>query len=164
MVTKYFDNDQQLNNIFHEIAKKVVENVSEKIVEEVKRQIDENVYIHGRSFYARGSGRPTYEFRESWKHEIEDSGSTIQGIIKQNYQMMSLDAENFIHGSMFYKDEDVREYLAAIINEGSAGPIFGYGFWTRPRPFWDEAMKIFENGTIDKWIKQEFKNYGIDLV
>lgn len=164
MGNKYIDNDEQLNNILHDISKKVVQNVSQMIVQEVKRQIDENVYIHGRNFYARGSKRPTYEFRESWKNEIEDSGSSITGIISQNYQMMNLDSENFIHGSLFYKDEDIREYLSEIINEGKSGPLFGNGFWRQPRPFWDEAMKIFEDGTIDKWIREEFKNFGFNLI
>lgn len=162
----YFDNDVALDYFLYNAAKKVVENVAEKVVQEVKNRIDIDVYSAGnlRRYYAKGNKKPTYDFRDSWDKKVEESQMEVSGVVYQEYQLMILDADNFIHGSRHYKKgEDVREFLAKIINEGKSGAIFGYGFWREKRPFWDNAMKILEDGTIDKWIKEEFAKAGFEI-
>lgn len=164
----YIDNDVELQKAMYNAAKQVVANVSEMLVQEVKKRIDMDVYRAARGrrrYYARGAKNPTYQFRDTWENKIEDSQYDITGVVYQEWQEMELDAANFVHGSYCYKPtDDVREFLAEIINEGAAGPIFGNGFWRKKRPFWDNAMKILQDGTMDKWIKKEFKKLGIELI
>ena len=163
MAKVYINSDDELDRILHDISVEVINKVSEKVLSEVEKQIDLQVYIGKRNFYAKGTKRPTYDFRNTWISDINEEDFAVEGQVKQEYNKMRLDVDNFIHGSKFYKDQDVRSFLAEIINEGKAGSIFGYGYWTNPRPFWDVAMEIMKDGTVDKWIKSEFKKRGFTL-
>lgn len=163
MAKTYINNDNELDRILHDISVEVINKVSEKVLSEVEKQIDLEVYIGKSNFYAKGTKRPTYDFKNTWISEINEGNFVVEGQVRQEYNKMRLDVDNFIHGSRFYKDQDVRSFLAEIINEGKAGSIFGYGYWTNPRPFWDIAMEIMEDGTVDKWIKSEFKKLGFTL-
>ena len=162
----YFDNDVALDIFLYSAAKKVVANVADRLVQEVKNRIDIDVYSAGnlRKYYANGKKQPTYDFRDSWDSKIEESQKEVSGLVYQEYQLMMLDADNFIHGSRYYKKvQDVREFFAEIINEGKSGSIFGYGFWREKRPFWDNAMKLLKDGTVDRWIREEFVKAGFEI-
>lgn len=167
--------DQELNQILLNITNDVIAEVAGNIRYEVEKAIDDIVYFSGRNkVYAYGkntpmaqfsrAAQPTFEFRKSWTNRTESKGNNVIGYVEQQFDKMRVDADNFVHGSNYWTGgNDVREYLAAIINEGKAGSFFGNGFWRHPRRFWDEAMKVFADGTVDKWIREGFEKRGIIL-
>lgn len=127
------DNIQVLEQLVMSTVKQAIDATTEIALEKLKRTIDEVVYMpHNQVEYER-----TQDFRESWDRTNAIIINNIaESTIFQDYIRMRLDLDKFTHGSNY--GGDIRPNLAEIINEGLSGLIFGKGFWTQPRPFWDE--------------------------
>jgi len=80
----------------------------------------------------------TYEMAECLEVNIRvRSGGLISIERNLNYDKMTWNPDANQHGAF----DDSRQEVLSIIEEGNAGPIFGKGFWTKPRPFWDEIIQ-----------------------
>lgn len=155
-------NQSHLDAYLMKALQNTVNYVVDKIFETNKELIDQIVY---------GAGSPkmynrTFEFRESWeKDEAITSGSNeVTGGLHQNWQEMSYDPENFVHGSLYcgdYDYTDVRQGLADIIYNGLSGGLFGQGFWTKPRDVWKPLLQKIES-EISSWVITGFEIQGIE--
>ena len=104
----------------------------------------------------------------SWKQSSFSnatiSAKEITSSITHDPDMMNIDATSFIHGSHYYDQEDMREYIAKMINDGTSGPMFGYGEWTIPRPFWDDFIELIRSGKIEKLFEKQMRSRGIKFI
>jgi hypothetical protein len=158
------ESEQELFSVLLGVADAVIEDVIKKLHEELLKNIRDIVYDpydDKRIMYAYGEGKPTYQFLKSWsKTDPQIKGSEVQATIFNDPLSMTFDPDYYIHGSY---DSDMREALAEILNKGTSKSIFGNGWWTKPRPFWDTTLELIQNGTVDKWIKEEFQKWGLNL-
>jgi hypothetical protein len=155
--------ETQLRTILLKVTEQVIDIVSIKLYKHLMDKIGQYIYRGDNAQYAYGSRYPTGEFAESWQHKTTVQGNEVKAIIDQDYSVMSLDSDNFIHGSNYYSQKDAREWIAYYINEGKSGDIFGAGWWQDKRPFFDETVKLIDFGTVDRWIKQEYKKLGFTI-
>jgi hypothetical protein len=66
------------------------------------------------------------------------------------------------HMSVVY-DTPFIESLAEIVNYGKAGHIFGTGYWTKPRPYMDDAKKDLKGGLVKKYMKDALNKHGLNV-
>lgn len=129
----------------------------DKLLEVLKDNIERIVYGAGTpEFYSR-----SFEFLKSW----ETSRSIIKGNLVtselfQNVLDMTFDADNFFHGSNYYKQNDITAFLSNIIFEGLSGPMFGDGFWTHARDAWTPTMALLYDGTFLRWFEDAMAMQG----
>ena len=131
----------------------------EKLLMKLQENIEKIVY---------GAGSPEYygrtnEFLYSWETSKPIiKGNIIESDLFQNMFAMHSDPENFIHGSNYYKQDDITAYMADIIFEGLAGPMFGSGFWTVARDAWTPTLIHLKNGDFDRWFADGMRMQGSD--
>ena len=131
----------------------------EKLLMKLQENIEKIVY---------GAGSPEYynrtmEFLNSWETSKPIiKGNIIESDLFQNIFAMHSDPENFIHGSNYYKQDDITAYMADIIFEGLSGPMFGSGFWTVARDAWTPTLTHLENGDFDRWFADGMRMQGED--
>jgi hypothetical protein len=155
------NNTQELKKIMDNIVSDALEEVTQKLLDKLIANIDEIVYIGKNEVYAHGTGVPTYQFRESWTSMQFQHGDEHKSIIYSESDKMQYDPDNYIHGDDLHGD--LRDKLAAILNEGTNDSIFGQGWWTVPRPFWDATMKLMQDGTVDKWFQSALRKRGLTI-
>lgn len=150
-----FRNLDELYIVLDSPSKKVLKYITEKSINTIKDEIDRYGIGKGGDIY-----NSTGEFREAF---IDELANRIDDCFVANFgydsSNMSLDEDNFIHGSFF---GDAREGLAEIIFEGKSGKLFGEGFWTMPRDAWESALKIIDK-SINKWFKEGFNSVGFKI-
>lgn len=123
----------------------------DKLLDELKGNIDRIVY---------GAGSPNYyertmEFEKSWEtSKPVIKGKFAEAELFQNPMSMSLDRDNYTHGSNYPKANDVREGLADIIFNGESGLLFGEGFWTQARDAWTPTVECLDNGKFMAWFNE----------
>ena len=117
-----FSNLNELVTVFHNPITVAIDYVTNKIIEELQMQMTSmKIGLNSNSFYT-----PTGEFYEAWKQGIvKNLGSLFSSEVYYDPSNMSVDPENFIHGSNYYYTDDVRDILPYIIFQGNAGHIFG---------------------------------------
>lgn len=121
--------------------------------------IVQDVYSAGNpSVYER-----TGDFLRSWQDSVETTGNEVVGTVYQDYNSMSLDPENFTHGSLYYSETDMREGLAYLIFSGLSGEFFGNGYWTQPRNAWKDFVEMFDSNKMDSIIIQGLRLYGFEV-
>ena len=131
----------------------------EKLLEQLKINIEKIVY---------GAGSPNYyertmEFLNSWETSKPIiKGNIVESELFQNTFAMQSDPDNFTHGSYWYTNNDVREFMAEIIFEGLSGPMFGTGFWSVARDAWTPTLIHLENGDFDRWFADAMRMQGED--
>ncbi|MGL4453665.1 MAG: hypothetical protein ACRCTZ_21105 [Sarcina sp.] len=147
--------DLQLQMFLLNDLQRAVDNTLERCLNELQEIIMSTVY---------GAGTPivyerTNEFLESFKeNKATIKGLMVQGEIFQDFMSMSYNPESFTHGSY---SGDVREYLADIINDGAIG-LFGDGWYSQSRPFWDEFIYWVDNN-LNSIFEQECKKLGLPI-
>lgn len=160
MANQQINNDVELLELLKKITNEVIDEVSKKLLNILQYNIQQLVYTSPRSFYVGGTGEPTGEFLESWVINKDTNGATIE----QDLEKMRVSSVYRVHGgeSTSYST-DARAFISYYINEGASGPLFGSGFWTEPRPFWDETLRLIQEGTVDTWIEEAFRKRGIEV-
>jgi len=103
----------------------------------------------------------TGEFKRSWESIVSNTSRAVTGFIFQDYNVMTYDPEDAIHGDIYTGDQ--RENIARALNEGYTS-IFGAGWWEKPRGYWDIAFKVVQDGTLDRWIVESFRHNGINII
>lgn len=134
--------------------------VTDKIIEELQMQMaDMKIGLNSNSFYT-----PTGEFYDAWKQGmVTNLSGVFSSDVHYDPSSMSLDADNFTHGSNYWGGgDDAREILPWIIFGGNAGDLFGEGFWRDRRDAWGNAIKRV-NRSFNKWLAEGFKMAGVTL-
>ena len=130
--------------------------LGEIIEDRLKASINENVYVGQNKQY-----KSTYEFRESWEVNVINNGRDAEILIKSNPNKMTLDTDNFIHGSNYEKDgsggyqpNDIRSYIPELLDQNWSGDIFGDGWWRHRNSYMDDLLtKLQASG----WLSKKFK-------
>ena len=134
--------------------------VTDKIIEELQMQMaDMKIGLNSNSFYT-----PTGEFYDAWKQGIvSNMMGTFSSDVHYETASLSLDPDNFTHGSNYWGGgDDARFILPDIIFGGHAGDLFGEGFWTTERDAWTKCMQRLTR-SFNKWMSEGFKLSGITL-
>ena len=131
----------------------------ERLLMELQENIEKIVYGAGDpGYYVR-----TMQFLTSWETSKPIiKGNIIESDLFQNKFAMQSDPDNFIHGSNFFRQNDVTAFMADIIFEGLSGPMFGDGFWTVARDAWTPTLIHLENGDFDRWFADAMRMQGED--
>ena len=160
------DNDDALTKLLSETMMSVVESVADRLLEELVGPdgfIEDIVY---------GAGAPSFYSRQGMNGGLSGmwdtkKGTGIQAIVYEDSDTLSLDQDNFIHGSNYPKSKppnDIRGALIDMIIGGGSGPLFGEGWWRGRRDFLTPFLELLENGTIERMIEAEFKLRGINYI
>jgi len=122
-----------------------------KLLNALRDNIEQIVYGAGiPSTYDR-----SYEFLKSWETSMPIiKGNLIQSDLFQNILDMTFDADNFFHGSNYWRQEDVTPFLANIIFDGLSGDLMGEGFWRQARDAWTPTLELLTNGTFLRWFEE----------
>lgn len=137
---------QAPNDILNAVEN-AIDVVVDKIIDVMKNEIDNQGIGKGENVVYN----PTGEFRESWVAMTKRRlGLVVDGGMTYEPNLMSLDAENFVHGSKIYDPNDARPFLDDIIFDGNSSDLWGGGWWTAPRDAWSE-MEKYVDANIDKW-------------
>lgn len=156
---KIFKNELELKAEILKVTEQVIISVSKKLLEELDKNLESYVYNTIPSTYERT--QDNQNLKDSFDlSDIDRTPNSIQGGIQQYPERMTFNPSEFQHSSYYYDVTDAREFIAYYVNEGTSGGFFGEGYWTEKRPFFTETEKLVKDGTLDKWIKQEFKNRG----
>ena len=157
-------NDDQLNAKLLFDFTDIIDEVTYKILLELRKSIEKEVYGAGTPS-PDGYNRLMYSgglIGSFEKYRTKTSGQVVQGMIDQNSYSMTLDSDEFIHGSNYWNvTDDIRTMLSDIIIEGKSGGLFGPGFWRQPRPFWQPIIDMLTNGEVDKLIENAMTTRGI---
>lgn len=151
-------NETQLQAVIAQALIPVINRVLERIVEDNRNLIQEYIYDNDTpSVYER-----TEEFKEAWgKQSAEVAGDHVKGEFSYAPDKMSVDPGAFQHGSYYYSPNDIREYLAEIIYQGGAGPLFGEGFWRNKRDVWDRLIKHLGKRQLLSYVSEALRAEGI---
>jgi hypothetical protein len=119
---------------------------------------------HGKNVsYHDGSGKPTYEFLESWEwSQIKKATNSLVTELGYHPEKMSFDMDTFLHGSRYSSPNDVRENFPAVL-EGKQSSL-----WlsvNRPIKFWQQFIAdLFSGGKLDQIITKHFVSRGFQKV
>lgn len=128
-----------------------LEYAMEKLLKQLQSNIMKIVY---------GAGSPssydvTWQFLDSWeKSRVRIMGNVLESEIFQNIGVMVSEPGIFQHGSEYFQPNDARDFIADIIFEGKAGPLFGEGYWTQARDAWTPTVEHLYNGDFLRWFDE----------
>lgn len=146
---------KQLEVALQKARDRALKGAGEKAVEVVKDRVDKDVY---------GTGSPTvyertYQLRESLvADDFKSSGNTAEITIKHDTSQIHSTAPNQ-HYSVVDGSSSV-ESIAEIVHDGKSGRVFGEGYWTKPRPYMDNAKEIMKDGKYRDFMVEELKKLG----
>ena len=150
-------NNQELNNILGNIARKALNNVSEKIIDLLIEYIQRDTYDAAENESPRTMYQPTYDFRDK-AFRFKNTRKMVNHFVKElfyDWQAMQLDPENYIHS----QGGDFRKKMASAFNVD--GFVEGDFISRKRKPFWDDFMrKCFDEGYIYELFKEELGKYG----
>lgn len=136
---------------------KALEGTGGRAKELVKDRIDKDVYsVASPSVYKR-----TYELRESIQpSKVKSNGDTAELEIGHDTSLIGSYSPNQ-HYSVVDGSSSV-DYIAEIVHDGKSGKIFGEGFWTKKRPYMDNAKEEMKDGKYKKFMVEELKRQGLN--
>lgn len=150
-------NEAQMQIVMNGIARDVAKAVADKFYEINQEEIERVVY----GAYSPQTYDRTGQFKEAWRKNVKAGGNSVQASLDYEPTAMQFNPDEWQHGSPI--SGDARMYLADIIYEGITGThLFGYGAYSEPRDAFRELIKK-SNKSLDKWIKDELKKYGIKV-
>lgn len=138
------------------VRDKALQGTGEKTKQLVKDRIDEDVYsVATPDVYER-----TYELRESVQpSKVESKGNVAEVEIGHDTNLIGSYSPNQ-HYSVVDGSSSV-DYIANIVNNGESGKIYGEGYWTKKRPYMDNAQKEMEDGKYREFMEEEINKLGI---
>lgn len=148
-----FKNLDEFYAVVQKHAVTAIDYVTEKMLQELNLQMaSKKIGLNNNSSYT-----PTGEFYSAWKSDIATRlGQYFTSSVRYDGDSLSLDPDNFVHGSNCYEIDDVRDILPWIIFGGNSGDLFGKGFWTQSRDAWTPTISRM-NKSFGKWIVEGFK-------
>ncbi len=151
-VTSY----SQLLKELQKARDRALEGTGKKTEDVVKKRIDTDVYDVGDpKEYIR-----TFELRESIKSSnIKSSGDIAEVEIKHDTSLIHSNPSLNQHASAIDGSSSV-DSIAEIVHDGKSGKLFGQGFWTKKRPYMDNAKEEMEDGKYKQFMMEELKRMG----
>lgn len=156
-------NDMQLKKMLNMVGLEVIRLASGRVHMMLLEYIMKYTYEYGGdnvSYYDE-TGKPTYEFLDSWfVNKLKINSDIIAAKVMQDWQSMSYDPDTYLHGSSY--TGDVRKELANILNvDGiSAGDFSGYPNSKVRRAYFDILLKDLNDGEMIKIFDEEFAKFG----
>lgn len=146
-----------LEKALRQARDKALEGTGDKTKELVKDRIDKDVYsVATPSEYIR-----TYELRESVQlSDVTSNGNVAEIEIGHDTNLIGSYEPNQ-HYSVVDGSSSV-DSIAEIVHDGKSGLIFGNGYWTKPRPYMDNAKEEMEDGKYKEFMIEELKKQGIN--
>ena len=136
---------------------KAMPKVGDKTAELVKDRIDKDVYATGSpTVYER-----TYELRDSVEAgKITVGKSTVETEIGHNPTEIGSYEPNQ-HYSIVDGSHS-SDSIAEIVHDGKSSHILGTGFWTKKRPYMDNAKKEMKDGKYKDFMIEQLRKQGFD--
>jgi hypothetical protein len=161
-------NDTIMTQVLIHDMGEIMEIVIKNLLKTMKGQIQQYVY----AAYSSLSNSPDkYQrqgsagFGESWISTSQTAGNIITSTLEQDLNIMSLNPPDFIHGSLHWDPNDIREYLVNILVENAWGSWFGENQpWMTARDFWNPFIQMLDNGEIEKEVEAQFVLRGIQFI
>lgn len=160
-MNQVFTSDAELRRQILLALQKATEYVVSELYDHNESLIDALVYgADDPEVYDR-----TYEFREAWRKEthMTISGNNVQGKMSFDASKLTPNADLGQHASLV-NGEPMQSYLADIIYEGTAGKIFGEGFWTKPRNAYAELDRWLTNTQFRQLFEEGMTQAGLSFV
>lgn len=159
-----FTSYNELQSIIYKKLALVADDIAQELLKLLQAQIDGDVYNpFAPTMYER---QPSpYSFRDAWDEKAKFINKGGEAEIKYAPEKMSLDINNYVHGSPYSGDS--REYLASIIFDGLAGELFAPGqsaFWKNSRPAWYNWLQELSDGYFAKVAKDKLIKHGFALI
>lgn len=153
-----FRNLQEFYAVIRKNTIIAIDYVTEKMLEELNLQmVSKKIGLHNSVYQNTG------EFYSAWKSEMATRvGQYFMASVRYDGDSLSLDPDNFIHGSNFYDVDDVRDILPYLIFGGNSGDLFGEGYWTKNRDAWSPTITRM-NRSFGKWIVEGFAMSGFSV-
>ena len=147
----------QLEKALQQARDKALKGTGGKTKDLVKDKIDKDVYMAGNPIkYER-----TYELRESVQpSKVESKGSIAEVKIGHDESLIGSYSPNQ-HYSIVDGSSSVHS-IAEIVHDGKSSHILGTGFWTKPRPYMDNAKKEMKDGKYKDFMVEQLRKQGFD--
>ena len=154
-----FKNLEEFYAIIGNPTNKAIDYVVDKILTELNLQmVNKKIGLNENAFYS-----PTGEFYNAWRADITTRvGQYFKTSVSFHGDELSVDPDNFVHGSNFYGIDDVRDIMPYIIFGGNSGDLFGKGFWTKRRDAWSPTISRL-NRSFSRWIVEGFSSAGFQV-
>lgn len=162
----YIKNTREYQAIFEKVLDMVIDDITDWLLEKLRKQIKKDVYTKPNSWYAYGSGKPTYEFYNAWKWSAKKQ--QLGGLVTELFfdrSTLTVDEDNWVHGSPIWGSarDTIEDILNLAWNDYKAGytsdlRIFGMAgarHLSHPRrPYWNNFIEEWiESGKLDKRIE-----------
>lgn len=149
---------KDLEKVLKKAAEKALKDSGKDATELVKKRIDEDVYgVAEPDEYLR-----TYELRESVEPSgVKSKGNTFELEVGHNTDKIGSYEPNQ-HMSVVDGTSSVG-YVADIVHNGKSGKIFGEGYWTKKRPYMDNAKEELEDGKYKEYMKDSLTKQGFKV-
>lgn len=184
--TKYIETKNQLIAEVEKTLKPVLDRVGERLLEDLQEQIENDVYFydyfpnmryHGVNSWDEeyGFAQPTFDFLEAWK--VVSSKLQKNSLIEIKYDAKNMSTK--AHKSIVTK-KNMKWQLNKILNVDGytsglmVGSIGNEEMGIKPtirnvsklrKPYWNNFIKkIKSKSLISKYMKQEAKKLGVNLV
>lgn len=153
-------NDIELRAMLMPALKEAVDYVVQKILEENEKIIEEVIYSSPSStnWYQR-----TGQFKEAWKADAKTVGNVAEGTFEYDPSKLTTNYKDWQHGSKV-DQEPMTTYLADIIYNGTAGDIFGEGYWTKKRDAWSVLEKWLSVAKFREIYEDGMSKAGLNFV
>jgi hypothetical protein len=147
---KYVRNLKELEDELNKRILESMKDIGKKGEKTLKEYIQTDVYLS----YTPNDYKRTYDLLNSSTNDVYQVGSFTNAEIYNDYKVMRSVApysgNNYLgqHHSTVrtYEPQDYAFWVAATINDGTSGKIFGDGPWTKPRPFFTHTKDfMFRN-------------------
>ena len=167
------NNDKELKQMLLSPLKIAVKILMEKILEANYDCILKVVYnAPGRPLYPNYY-ESTTQFLKAWDIAVHSSNAIKTGDIQGSFfykpsEMKSIPpnaSNNYMgqHHGIGEQWGDSREYLADIIYQGLAGPVYGDGYWREKRDAFNELIKVVGKQNFNRWMKEAMEEVGLTV-
>ncbi|MEI6296305.1 MAG: hypothetical protein WCO84_01490 [bacterium] len=150
-------NDKEMEKMFEDITKAVVNEITEKIMIRLKEIIQKNVYDVPKGGYTRLKEKGG--LYGAWKTNSAKSVDGITGSMEYAPELMIYNPEKAQHG--WEEVGDLRDEIPKFV-ENAMKYKWG-GNASIKRPFWKFLIQELDNGLFDKWVLEGFKSRGVEI-
>ena len=160
----YVASTTQLNKELSDILEKVIDAVSETLLKDFRLHLDATIYATPKGDYARN--RENGGFYAGWEIK-KDQSSALKGYIRR----LAFDGGNLVapnidnglaHGGI--GGRDIRGYMSWILNDITSNDLYSYAggahYLENDDGYWNTYLAGIDD-KVDRWLKEEFKKYGI---
>lgn len=148
-------NDEQVLRFLVASFKQVCNYTAQKIWNENRELIRQIVY----DSYTPKAYERTGEFQEAWRTDTTAFANKVRGELAFDPEMLTVNYEKFQHGSEL--NGPMTTYLAEVIYQGKAGPLFGNGPWRRKRNVWRALNEKLGKRRLQHYFEEGMRTVGL---